>query len=243
MHTLMYALIRDADETKETRVVPTKDRANRVSDAYCRLKAEICSNRLPPDFRATEPEMAARLGMSRTPVREAMIRLEVEGLVELVPRRGMRVLPIRADDMRDIYEILTALEPDAAAALARRRPDAQTLAPLSRAMAAMEEALEAEDLDRWAEADNAYHQTLLALHGNRRLSAIVAGMYEQAHRARIFTVRLRPLPIRSTEEHRAILHHLMQGDGDAVFALFRDHRRRAGAELVEILTRYNITQV
>ena len=96
---------------------PAAPKATRVSDAYDRLKAEILLGRMPPGFQAPEPEIALRLGMSRTPVREALIRLEAEGLVQLIPRRGARVLPVRAEDMREIYAILTALEPEAAAAL------------------------------------------------------------------------------------------------------------------------------
>lgn len=60
-------------------------------------------NLLPPGYQAPEPELALRFGVSRTTIREALIRLEAEGLVELIPRRGARVLPIRADDMKEIY--------------------------------------------------------------------------------------------------------------------------------------------
>ena len=57
---------------------------------------------MAPVYQAQKPEIALRLGMSRTPAREALIRLEAEGLVELVPRRGARVPPIRTDDMKEI---------------------------------------------------------------------------------------------------------------------------------------------
>ena len=144
-------------------------KSSRVEDAYERLKDEIRTNRMPPGFQAPEPEIALRLGMSRTPVREALIRLEAEGLVELIPRRGARVLPIQPEDMREIYEILTALEPDAAARLASRKPSKEELAPLAQATRDMEEALRKEDLDAWAEADDRFHVALLELQGNRRL--------------------------------------------------------------------------
>ena len=117
------------------------EKSSRVNDAYLRLKEEIRSNDMPPGFQAPEPEIAERLGMSRTPVREALIRLEAEGLVELIPRRGARVLPIRTEDMKEIYEILTALEPDAAAALAARNPSPEALQPLIQATDEMEQAL------------------------------------------------------------------------------------------------------
>ena len=213
----------------------TEAKTSRVGDAYTQLKDEILSNRMPPGFQAPEPEIALRLGMSRTPVREALIRLEAEGLVELAPRRGARVLPIRAEDMQEIYEILTALESDAAAALARRMLDADALAPLSAATKDMEEALEREDRDAWAEADDRFHRTLLELHGNRRLRSFAQSISDQAHRARIATLRLRDMPKRSTEDHRDILEALLAGNEDGARKACRAHRRRAAVELVGIL--------
>ena len=215
-------------------------KTTRVEDAYARLKDEIRNNRMPPGYQAPEPEIALRLGMSRTPVREALIRLEAERLVELVPRRGARVLPIRADDMREIYEILTALEPEAAAHLAARKPSRVDLAPLEQATRAMEEAIEAKDLDAWADADDHFHLTLLEMHGNRRLIAYVSSLYDQAHRARIVTMRMREAPVRSTQEHRDILEHLARGDAEATRRAFRAHRLRSAAELLQILEKYRL---
>ena len=216
---------------------------SRVGDAYERLKEEIRTNRLAPGFQAPEPEIAVRLGMSRTPVREALIRLEAEGLVELVPRRGVRVLPIRADDMREIYEILTALEPAAAANLAARKPSPEELEPLDRATTEMEAALEQGDLDAWAAADDRFHRSLLKLHGNRRLLSFVNSLYDQAHRARIITLRMRGLPRKSTEEHREIVEHLLAGDAEGTRRAFRKHRNRASEELLGILEKYRLEQL
>ena len=196
--------------------VPATSRPLRVGDAYARLKAEILSNTMPPGYQAPEPEIAARLGMSRTPVREALIRLQADGLVELVPRRGARVLPVRASDMAEIYEVLTVLEPHAAAELARRAPNEAELDPLERATSDMEAALARDDLDDWAASDDRFHRVLLELHGNRRLSAIAAALCDQAHRARMITLRMRDKPIRSTAEHREILDCLRQGDAERV---------------------------
>ena len=198
---------------------------------------------MPPGFQAPEPEIALRLGMSRTPVREALIRLEADGLVELKPRRGARVLPIQADDMREIYEILTSLESDAAAAFAARKPTAAELAPLEAAMSDMETALETEDLDAWAEADDRFHLTLLDLQGNQRLKGFVTALYDQAHRARIVTLRMRGLPRKSTAEHRDILEHLRRGDAEATRAAFKNHRQRAADELLAILEKYKLGQL
>jgi DNA-binding GntR family transcriptional regulator len=231
------------DWPKEYVVVTATAKSSRVESAYDRLKDEIRSNRMPPGFQAPEPEIALHLGMSRTPVREALIRLEAEGLVELIPRRGARVLPIRSEDMREIYEILTALEPDAAARLAARKPSMEELAPLEKATRAMEVALEQQDLDAWVVADDNFHVALLELQDNRRLKGFVTALYDQAHRARMITVRLRDLPQKSTEEHREILEHLLRGDARATRRVFKEHRRRAAEELIGVLEKYRLGQL
>src|ERR1044071_5104736 len=80
------------------------------SSVYEALRRRILDNVWPPGHQALEQAIALELGVSRTPVREALIRLEREGLVQVIPRHGMRVLPMSAADMREIYEVLSALE-------------------------------------------------------------------------------------------------------------------------------------
>ncbi len=213
-------------------------KASQVDRAYGNLKADILANRLPPGFQAPEPEFAMRLGMSRTPVREALLRLQSDGLVELVPRRGARVLPISLDDMREIYEILTVLEPEAAAGLALRDDQQSTFEALDPAACAMEQALADGDLDAWGEADGQFHRRLLECHNNQRMSDIITALIEQSQRVRLITLRLREPPHRSTEEHREILDHIMAGRADEARSTFREHRVRAAQELLSILQDY-----
>lgn len=213
---------------------------SRTDAAYLRLKGDIRENRLPPGYMEPEPELAQRLGMSRTPVHEALIRLQAEGLIELVSRRGARVLPISAEDMKEIYEILNALEPEAAARLAARNPSQKEIAPLDAATQDMTNALEKGDFDAWAAADDRFHQTLLNLHGNKRLAAFVGSLLDQAHRARMVTLRLREPPIISTAEHRVILEFLRRGDAEGTRNAFRRHRERTSAELIAILENYRL---
>lgn len=207
----------------------------RVEDAYERLKTEILENRLPAGFQAPEPEIAERMGMSRTPVREALLKLEAEGLVELIPRRGARVLPISIDDMREIYEILTVLEPDVAYRLAQAKLDKEALHELEQATEDMEQALANDNLDAWAYADNQFHRKLLALHGNKRLMAFIRTICDQAHRARMITLRLRETPERSTHEHREIMTCILEGKAEQARNTFRAHRENSAKELLKIL--------
>ena len=104
--------------------------ASLVDEAHELIRRRILDNVWPPGHRALEQEVALALGMSRTPVREALVRLQSEGLVEVVPRHGMRVMPVSPNDMREIYEVLTALECMACELLARRHPGAAELRPL-----------------------------------------------------------------------------------------------------------------
>ncbi len=205
--------------------------------AYGHLKNMILDNALPPGTQRLEVELAVELGMSRTPVREAMLRLEQDGLVSIVPRHGMRVLPVSLADIRDIYEVLTSLEPTAAEALARRRLPGEALRPLHAACDAMAAAVAAGDRAAWAMADESFHRGLVELCGNRRLAAMVMQVWDQSHRVRMLTLNLRPLPEASTAEHRAIMVAIAAGDGDGARELFRIHRRRGGAELVSLVER------
>ena len=89
--------------------------------AYRKIRRLILDTEWAPGFQATEQEVATSLGMSRTPVREALMRLQQEGLVSVIPRHGMRVLPVSTSDMKEIYEILTSLESTAAELAAGRK--------------------------------------------------------------------------------------------------------------------------
>lgn len=214
-----------------------------AEQAYQEIRARILDNLWSPGYQALEQEVALALGMSRTPVREAMMRLQQEGLVEVAPRRGMRVLPVSPTDMREIYEILTALECMAAETLGKRRPSQQELRPLVEATQLMEAALAREDLDAWAKADETFHLALVKLAGNRMLLETVMGYWDRAHRARMFTLRLRPKPVNSTKEHMQLVDMLAAGDGAGAAQVNRSHRERASRELLAIFERYQLQQL
>ena len=110
--------------------------------AYRELRARILDNSMPSGEQYTEEELAAMLQMSRTPTREAMLRLAGEGLVEVRPRHGMRIKPVSQVDMREIYEVLTALESTAAALAAARSDQGGSVAQLRGSIRDMEAALE-----------------------------------------------------------------------------------------------------
>ena len=214
-----------------------------VDEAYEQIRRRILDNAWPPGHRALEQEVALALGMSRTPVREALLRLQGEGLVEVIPRHGMRVLPVSPNDMREIYQILTALECMAAELLARRLPSDKELEPLVADTKAMDKALKADDLGAWAAADERFHAHLVDLAGNRQLQATVLNDWDRAHRARMFTLRLRPKPVSSTQEHMLMVERLRAGDPEGAARVTRAHRERANRELVTIFEHFKLAQM
>ena len=227
-----------------SRATPTPaDSVTMVDAAYREMHRRILDNVWAPGHQALEQEIALQLGMSRTPVREALIRLANEGLVEVIPRRGMRVLPVSPTDMKEIYEILGARESAAAELLAARKPSDAELEPLIVATRAMEKALAADDLDAWAEADESFHEQLVSMAGNKLLADAVFCHWDRAHRARMFTLRLRPKPVSSTKEHMALVERLRAGDAAGAAAVNREHRQRASRELLAIFERFRLQQM
>jgi DNA-binding GntR family transcriptional regulator len=153
------------------------------------------------------------------------------------------VLPVSPVQMREIYEVLTALECMAVELVARTRPTATHIEPLVRATEEMDRALARGDLDAWAAADEQFHAQLVELAGNRTLRAAVMTHWDRAHRARMFSLRLRPTPKDSTREHRALVERILAGDAEGASRENRTHRERASRELLAIFERYKLTQM
>ena len=217
-------------------------RASLVDAAYESLKAAIRENVFPPGYQAAEQEVARQLGMSRTPVHEAVIRLQEEGLVRVLPRRGVAVCAISPDDVREIYDVLIALEGTAAGLLAGQPEEGAlaTVEALERETGVMAESLARDDLPAWAAADERFHRTLTERCGNRRLARMAATVLDQSHRARMFTLRLRPEPVASAAEHRAITDAIRAADPPAAETAARTHRLRARDALVPLLIRHGM---
>ncbi|MEM1236869.1 MAG: GntR family transcriptional regulator [Pseudomonadota bacterium] len=213
---------------------------NRATDA---LRTLIFSGDLPPGSDHLEAELAERLGISRTPVREALTRLEAQGLVHIRPRRGARIVGLSPGDMNDVYEVLTALESAAAGRAAARGLSDEALKPLQMAIDAMDAALEKSDLESWAQADDDFHAALVIASGNKRLVEATALYSDQVRRARMVTLRLRPIPHRSNEDHRAVLAAIRAGDARAAHRLHEAHREGARLLLTDLLEAHQLNWV
>lgn len=215
-------------------------RVSQTQRAYDELKLLILENRLPAGSQALEQEVAQRLKMSRTPVREALIRLAQEGMVEVRPRHGMRVLPVSVADMREIYDLLASLEAAAAGAAARHGITAEQMAALEQAVEDMEDAVQRDDRAAWAAGDAAFHRQLVEASGNRRLVAMVETIRDQSHRVRMLTLQLRPRPVNSNRDHADVLQAIRDRDEETAYRVHRRHRVEAGRLLITLLEQHGL---
>jgi GntR family transcriptional regulator, rspAB operon transcriptional repressor len=215
------------------------DDVRRPERAYRALRGAIRELTLVPGQMVLEQEAADALGMSRTPVREALTRLESEGLVRRVPRRGFAVAPLAADAMREVYEIVEALESMAVGLAAGRVAAGDAgeveLQPLDESITRQSDALAHGDLGAWVAEDERFHALLLDLSGNERLRDLVRAYDDHLHRARLLTIHARPKPVRSTAGHQAVLAAIRVGDEPGARALHQAHRRRGRLEIIEAL--------
>ena len=198
--------------------------------------------RLAPNALVDENEVARNLGMSRTPVREALLRLQNESLVEIARGRGIRVLPLSAEDMRETYQAISGLEVVAVRLVAERRPTRADLEPLFEAVEDMRGALVEGDVEAWGEADERFHRLLLSLSGNRKLDAVGRQLRDYARRAHMVAVRLQPdeYKARSTERHAGLLDELLNGDPQQAWITHAEQRRRGEDALVGIVKKLNL---
>ncbi len=211
------------------------ERLSFAEKAYREIRRRILDNEYPPSHQVLEQELASELGMSRTPVREALIRLQNENFVQLIRRHGMRVVPLSLEDLRELYEVLTALGLTALERLVRRKPERRALAALNAALDEMDAAVKHQDFDAWVRADERFHRMIMDLAGNTRLAAAAYTLWDQGHRARMTTVRLRPALQSSNREHRAVVDAIRRGDWRAARAIHSRHRERTSFEIIRLL--------
>lgn len=205
--------------------------------AYTDLRYRILTGRLAPGTTLLETEIAGMLGLSRTPVREAVIRLAEEGLVHIRPRHGVTVMALTLGDFRDILDVFSALEVRAVALTAARQLTAAERDGLTQLTQRMERATADGDIDRWSDLDDDFHATLVGLCGNSRLQRTLGEYWGQQYRGRRLILPHRPPPVDSNIEHRTILMAVLAGNPDAAHAAHLAHRARADRNQLAILHR------
>ncbi len=222
---------------------PAEKPQSNTQRAIQAMRHMIFSGELTAGSDHLESELADRLNMSRTPVREAALTLESQGLLEMRPRKGVRILSVSPDDMRDIYDVLTELEGLSARRAASFDYSNKELEKLATAISEMEAAIAQEDREIWAEADDRFHAELVHLGKNSRIEMIVAMMSDQVRRARSITLFMRPLPTQSNEDHRNVFEAIRSGNADLADRLHRAHRERARDVILSLLERHRLNHI
>ena len=168
------------------------------------LRRAILRGELKPGERLMEIRLANKLGVSRTPIREAIRKLELEGLVLMVPRKGAEVAEITEKNLRDVLEVRCALE-ELAVQLACDRIDEEGLEQLKSASLHFRDVLDSDDITLIAQADEAFHDVIFTATDNGRLIQLLNNLREQMYRYRIEYLKKKEYYPQLLAEHEAII--------------------------------------
>jgi DNA-binding GntR family transcriptional regulator len=222
---------------------PRPSRTLFSDSAYRAIKQRIMSNEYPGGYQVLEEELARDLGISRTPLKEALLALQSEGLVRLVPRRGVMIVPLTANDVSEIYRVLEALEDLAIGLIGERYDSKRDIDALRVEVAAMQAALRTDDLDAWAAADERFHSRLVAASGNARLAHAAQTLLWQSQRFRMFTLRLRDKPVKSTKNHAALVKAMREGDFVRARRLHAEQKVGWREQMMVLLKKFRISHI
>jgi DNA-binding GntR family transcriptional regulator len=222
----------DAEGLELTARAAAGTRLTRSDEVYQRIRTDILTLILQPGAQLDEDQLATSYGVSRTPVREALRRLNADGLVTLRPHRGAYVTEISLREIWEIEQICELVEPFAARHAAGQMP-AETIADLRREMNELDiEVPQREDFIRYMQLDIRFHRAILDAAGNSIMRDMVTHLYQRMNGARLIA-SVHHFD-RSINEHRRILDAIESGDGDAACEAVRHHirqrsyRQRAG---------------
>ncbi|MCW2904481.1 MAG: GntR family transcriptional regulator [Streptosporangiaceae bacterium] len=200
--------------------------------AYAAVKHGVLHGEYPGGELISEGEVSAAVGVSRTPVREAFLRLQAEGFLRLYPKRGALVVPVSVQEVDDVLEARLLVESFTVEKLISSGAASALDGTLTKLIAEQEELLDGAGLKAFADADRDFHWHLVSAAGNQ----IVRGLYDQLRdrqvRMSLAHVAERPARLRAAvEEHRAIAQALRDGDPVAARAAVRAHLEHTGDSL------------
>lgn len=186
------------------------------------LRQGILTGELKPGERLMEIHLANKLGVSRTPIREAIRKLELEGLVTMIPRRGAEVAQITEKSMKDVLEVRKVLD-RLSVELACERITQGEKEQLREACMAFEEAVEQGDFGTIARADVVFHDIIVAATGNMRLSQMVNNLAEQMYRYRFEYIKDKNQHKRLVSEHEVIYRGIIEGNKEKALDAIEQH--------------------
>lgn len=186
------------------------------------LRQAIITGEFAPGERLMEIALAERLGVSRTPVREAIRKLELEGLVVMIPRKGAEVAQITEKDLRDSLEVRCNLE-ELAVKLACERINQEGEEKLKLALSEFKKAVEGKDFQNIVDSDIAFHDVIFEATQNHRLMQIASNLREQVYRYRVQYIKDKKLHPVLEEEHRLIVDYILKKDVQNAVNTMRKH--------------------
>lgn len=216
---------------------------NATDRVYALLKNRIQNNVLAVGRTYLQDEIALRFSVSRTPAREAIIRLASENFVQIRRRKGILVKPITSPDIAQMCETLAVLE-----ALATRRIAAQGASPhlmrrLEKQHDAMTAAVAKRDMRSWIRADERFHKELVAGAGNDELARVTGTLWDRLKRVRRKTARLREPPAQSNRDHENLLAAIRRRNPERAFELQERHHARFVKLIEGLLDEHGIEEI
>ncbi len=190
--------------------------------AYEALRDAIITCRFPPGRRLLENELAQQLGISRSPIREALKRLASEGLVNEVPHAGVTVAEVGLESLHELYLIIASLE-GMACREACERLEPGTLREMQESLKAMDAALAAQDMTMWAMANRAFHRLARRDCDLPYLLRVLEETWSRMQRYQVYQGAAEQRAVQSEPEHRAIALAMLHGDAEQVEALVKAH--------------------
>jgi DNA-binding GntR family transcriptional regulator len=218
---------------KQRRLLPVKlDSYKPLRElVFVSLREAIIQGQLKPGERLMELQLAEELGVSRTPVREAIRKLELEGFVVMLPRKGAYVAGITDKDITDVFEVRAALEALAAGLAAERITDRE-LERLERSVVQISELTEQPDLDALVQEDAQFHEIIYRASRNQRLSQILTNLQEQIQRFRLTTLSRPGRTREALEEHKQIVDAISERNVELAQKLAWEHIESAENSLL-----------
>ncbi|MFA6850512.1 MAG: GntR family transcriptional regulator [Selenomonadaceae bacterium] len=217
----------------ENRLAPIRlDSYQPLREVVCEtLRDAIRKGVLKPGERLMEIQLAEELGVSRTPVREAIRKLELEGYVIMMPRRGTYVANLSIRDVNEVFEIRTSLD-SLASGLAAERITDEELERLQRLLVLIGEYIEENNMEKIVETDTEFHDILYQASRNTRLVGIIFNLREQLTRFRSTSMAYPGRLKETLEEHRHLVEAIAQGDALEAQRAAEEHMEKSEQTLL-----------
>ncbi len=198
------------------------------------LRQAILRGELKPGERLMEIQLANKLGVSRTPIREAIRKLELEGLVLMVPRKGAEVADIKEKNLRDVLEVRGALEELAVRLACDKIADAQ-IEDLKKAAMDFKVTLEGGDVTKIAEADVKFHDVIYEATDNKRLIQLLNNLREQMYRYRVEYLKNESVYPKLLKEHEEIIQKIEHREKQAAVDMVCQHIENQVAAVIDTI--------